>query len=363
MKVLHVIPSAEVAGVEIFTSRLASAQSRYHDVAILTPPGPVVERYLTADLECHYTETRSPGVRELAAGMQKARRGTGRVDIVHVHSAAEHCRAARRTFSEAGIVFRCSGNFGVGFWLASRALNWWSDIVVANSTSDHRSFIRAGLDRSKLRLIHNGVPTLEPSRDGPSAVATRLGLKPQEDVIVVSLARLARAKGLDVLLHAAKLLEPDFPNLRIVLAGTGPEAGRLKALVERLGLLEMVRLPGLIVEQADLLAIADMYAHPARHEPFPNAILEAMSMGLPVVASRVGGIVDQVVDGESGLLVPANDPSALATGLRQLLSDPELRRAMGEAALARQQSEYSIDAMLAGFASAYDHAIDLRSTR
>jgi glycosyltransferase involved in cell wall biosynthesis len=120
----------------------------------------------------------------------------------------------------------------------------------------------------------------------------------------------------------------------------------LQARVADLGLTDRVRFLGVMAhaEIAPLLGDLDIFAMPSRREAWGVAAAEASAVGLPVVASRVGGIPEIVVDGETGLLVPAEDPDALAAALDKLLADPELCAQMGRAGRARIEAEYRWDA-------------------
>jgi glycosyltransferase involved in cell wall biosynthesis len=134
-----------------------------------------------------------------------------------------------------------------------------------------------------------------------------------------------------------------------------PEAARLLALAERLGVADRVRLLGPVPrgQLPALLRSADVVVCSPWYEPFGIVPLEAMACGVPVVASAVGGLVDTVVDGVTGMLVPPRDPRALAARLEELRTDPARRRAYGRAALTRVRRLYSWDEVAAGTAAAY----------
>lgn len=364
MRILHVVPSSAVAGVEIFAKRLALEQrERGHDPVILVPAGPITEVYDRAGLDYRIAASEPVGFRRFNRALRTAAASIGKVDIVHVHSDALYCRAARRAFPGAGIVFRCSGNIGIGFWLAARAINLWAEIGVAISEHDFEAFRRAGASQARMRLIHNGVPDASSTAEGRQRMAVALDLDPERHVVVATLARLVPLKGIDVLIRAAGRIAAKYPFVRFVVAGTGPEERRLKALSEELGVADIFRFPGVIEQTDDLLGLARIYAHPARHEPFGLAVAEAMSAGLPVVGTCVGGIVDQVIQGETGLLVPANDPEALASGLKTILDAPGKGRSMGRAGKVRHREHFSLDAMVGKVFSVYQEAVEAAQLR
>jgi glycosyltransferase involved in cell wall biosynthesis len=155
----------------------------------------------------------------------------------------------------------------------------------------------------------------------------------EDDLVqVLFLARFIAAKGVYELLEAFRRLSADHPRAVLVLAGDGEEHARVRAWCARHGLEEKVILPGYLggAAKAQRLMDADIFVLPSMQaEGCPNALLEAMGAGLPLVVTAVGGIPDIVQPGINGLVVPPRDPDALEGALRVLIDDPVLRRAMG----------------------------------
>ena len=147
--------------------------------------------------------------------------------------------------------------------------------------------------------------------------------------------RLSREKGIDVLLRAIALLPPDTrENVNVVVAGAGPADSELRGLSATLGLEEQVRFAGIVSPGPDLLAEydrADLFVLPSRIEGVPRALLEATARLLPVVATSVGGVPHLLRDGESGLIVPPDDPEAMANAIGRIIGDPTLARSLGNA--------------------------------
>jgi glycosyltransferase involved in cell wall biosynthesis len=169
----------------------------------------------------------------------------------------------------------------------------------------------------------------EPAPGSPAR--ERLGWG-EDEVVVVSVGRLVARKGFDVLVRAAARLGR---NVRIEIIGNGPQRADLQRLIDATGV--RVRLAGSVTndERDTLLRSADVYCQPSLHEGFGIAILEAMSLRLPVVATDAGGPPDFIVDGESGFLVPPANEVALADRLRQLAADASLRARIASAASVR----------------------------
>jgi len=166
---------------------------------------------------------------------------------------------------------------------------------------------------------------------------------------------IQRRKGQLDLVEAAALLAADFPDAVFILAGGAGDAEYLAVLQERiaaLGLGDRFRFIGFEPEVRDLLSISAALAHPSHSEGFGLAILEAMAVGLPVVATLCGGPEELIEDGVSGLLVPPQDPPALAAALGRVLEDPAAARRLGASAAARARA-FSLEATARGMEEIY----------
>ena len=139
------------------------------------------------------------------------------------------------------------------------------------------------------------------------------------------------------------------------MAGGGPLGPQLDALAGALNITGSVEMLGSRSDVPDLMARAEIFVLPSRFEGLPNALLEAMAAGLPCVATRVSGSEDVIIDGESGLLVPPEDPDALAEALVRLLTRPAEALALGRAARARMVARYDRAAQMQALVSLYDH--------
>jgi glycosyltransferase involved in cell wall biosynthesis len=184
-------------------------------------------------------------------------------------------------------------------------------------------------------------------------------------VVVVCVANLERRKGQEHLLRAlASLREMPGPTPQIVLEGEGPDSSRLRALISDLGLERDALMPGRLAYVPDFMAAADVIVLPSvDQEDFPNVILEAMAYGKPVIASALAGIPEQVVDGETGVLVPPRDEKALAEALRKVAADATLRRQLGEAGKVRHAALYTAGAAASRWADVYRDLLPGSSSR
>jgi glycosyltransferase involved in cell wall biosynthesis len=168
-------------------------------------------------------------------------------------------------------------------------------------------------------------------------------------------------KGHRDLIAAASLVVLAVPAVRFLLVGR--DAGEMDALrkeVSSLGLERHVLFAGERAEAARIIASSTLVVHPSHEEGFSNTILEAMAAGKAVVATRVGGIPEAVVDGETGLLVPPHDPPALADALLSLLRNPSRAEEMGTAATRRVRDDFSAGKMVSAIEQAYMELLDGR---
>jgi glycosyltransferase involved in cell wall biosynthesis len=164
--------------------------------------------------------------------------------------------------------------------------------------------------------------------------------------------RLVPIKGFDLLLQALPAILDALPASRLLLVGDGPDRPLLEAQARALGVADRVQLVGVHAQVAPFLAAADLLVAPSRNEGLGKALVEAMALGCPVVATRVGGIPTVVADGETGRLVPPEDPGALAQAVAELLGDPGLRQTMGEAGR-RRAEQFSLAVMESRLLSLY----------
>jgi glycosyltransferase involved in cell wall biosynthesis len=206
------------------------------------------------------------------------------------------------------------------------------------------------MDAERIVLIPNGIDLspFDSLRDRASVLTVldlAQHLTPSAQRLIVSVGRLAPEKGFDVLAKAAPSVLEACPDACFVLAGEGGERERLAALVRAHGMAERFLMPGHCPDVPGLLSAADVVAVPSRSEGQGLVALEAMAARRPVVASRVGGLTETVADGVNGVLVPPENPAALADALIRLLRDEPARLRMGEEGRARAERDYTADRM------------------
>lgn len=222
--------------------------------------------------------------------------------------------------------------------LALRTLLRLADVVVAGS-ADVRRFLVDSLGVAPARsLVIPGAIDPEPFRPGEPPGPR--GKDAHRRQVILAVGRLVPEKGHAVLLHALARVRERF-DVELWIMGDGVLRGELGALADELGIGELVHFHGTVWPTVDLLHRADVFAFPSLVEPQGLAVLEALAAGVPVVASRTGGIVEMIEHGRDGLLVEPGDPAALASALAALLGDPALRARLA-AAGSRRLAEFDI---------------------
>jgi glycosyltransferase involved in cell wall biosynthesis len=227
-----------------------------------------------------------------------------------------------------------------------RLTNWMDDCCTANSQRVAESFSRRKiLPREKLRVIPNGVDIAALTAPSEDRVRLRaeLGLAAGE-FLWLAIGRLLDQKDYPTLLQAFQPLAS--APARLLIAGRGPLRDELQHRAQQLGIARQVEFLGVRHDIAALLAAADGFVLSSAWEGMPNVVMEALAAATPVVATEVGGVAELVEAGQSGFLVPAGDPGALAAGMRLLMSLPEeQRRRMGQRGRDRMVAHYSLEAM------------------
>lgn len=203
----------------------------------------------------------------------------------------------------------------------------------------------------KVRTIYNGVDTSRFAPGDRGAARRALGIPPEAGV-VGTVGRLDPVKDQAGLMRAVAGIQRARPTV-LVIVGEGPLRRALDGLRDELGLGDRLRLLGERQDIPQILQALDCFALPSVGEGVSNAILEAMATGLPVVATRVGGNVELVRDGETGRLVEVGQPEALARALAGYLSDPVVARRHGAAARARAERDFGLARMLNGYGELY----------
>lgn len=218
------------------------------------------------------------------------------------------------------------------------------DVVIAPSQACRQELLAAGFPAMRIRVIANGVDTVAFRPEAAMEPMTPLPIG--EGPVVVFTGRLIEAKGLLELLEAWPLLLHRVPNAHLLLVGSGPLEAELRRRAVLPPLAGQVHLTGEVPDVRPYLRAAGAFVLPSWAEGLPNALLEAMAMGLPCVATDIGPIADAVIDGEEALLVPVRSPQELAVALVRILTQHTLAASLGRAARKRVTADFSLETVV-----------------
>lgn len=268
-------------------------------------------------------------------------------DVVHIHNTKPliYAGPAARLAGIAHVIYTRHGqrhNATRGQDLLFRLTSRSARHLVCVSQDSARLSIKGGLPARRVHCIWNGIDVNEFCYSGPRSGGP-----------VVMVGRLSPEKNVENLIRAAAIVVRTRPETRFAIAGEGPCMASLCKLTADLGLAAHVCFLGDVRDVATLLGTASLFVLPSLTEGISLTLLEAMSSGLPVVATRVGGNAEVVVEGETGLLVPSADPQALAEAILKLAGDDSKCRAMGLAGRSRIERYFDVRSMVRRYESLY----------
>lgn len=353
LTIAHVDAETGFSGGEVQVFLLLDGLSeRGHGQVLFCPPGSrseqaARERGIDVEAVPMRADLDLAAVRRLAAGF-----GRRAPDLVHLHTSRATWLGglAARWRGLPAVTTRRQDKRVKRGWRTRLIYGSLVERAVAISPAVRRRLEEGGVAPDSLSTISSSVDpaALTPSRPREQTRES-LGVEGDAPLLLV-LAALVRRKGVDVLLAA---LERADDRCVLVVAGDGEERAALERDAGRRGLAERVRFLGHREDKADLLAACDLFVLPSRLEGLGVAALEAMSAGRPVVASAVGGLGEAVVDGETGRLVPPEDPKRLAAALDELIADPDLAARMGAAGRERIAGRYDATGMVEAYEELY----------
>ena len=240
------------------------------------------------------------------------------------------------------------------YMLAERAMSHITDsfCVVSEHTRKELSAFE-GIPESKIEVVHNGYDLQAlPTESDRRELRATLGIEPEAPV-VGAIARLEWQKGHDLLLAAMPHVLARIPSARAVIVGGGSKEAELRAMVRDLGLEGKVFLTGSRRDAIRFLPVFDLFVTSSNFEGMPIALLEAMALSLPVFGTAVGGTPEVVEDCVTGRLITGRDPSAFGHGILELLTQPDLLKAYGQAGRARYDERFRVGPMVRAYDAIY----------
>lgn len=217
-----------------------------------------------------------------------------------------------------------------GHPVLNRLLLYGTDLTIATCQSTEKAFINLGIKKDKVALLHNGIDL--PSLDYLNSLnleAIKSEFKLSSKNIVCNIARLAKQKNQALFIRAIPGALKEFPDTQFLIVGDGPLKAELMELAKSLGVANNVIFTGTVPSAYPILAISDMFVLSSVWEQHPMTILEAMAMQKPVIAPKLAGIPDTVIDGKTGILLPPRDVDSLTKAILHLLRNKNEARKMG----------------------------------
>ncbi|MCZ8133020.1 MAG: glycosyltransferase family 4 protein [Steroidobacteraceae bacterium] len=370
MRVLHLIESGGYFGAEVVIRQLAREQHRRGyvvEVAALRPPGTgepellrrcredgVATRQVTQRHRFDVGKVHETVAEACASGVQ----------VVHSHGYKANICAALLPVRHA--VARVATLHGWTGFRPTRRVWWYEtlertllgrmDVVACVHSSLQERLVGKHENRARVRVIPNGVPVPERA----AAVAAHPGLDSGVVPVVGFVGRLAAGKGVDTLLDAVARLRGDGQCVRTILVGEGPRRAALEARVRELALVDDVEFAGYVKDAQSAMQGFDVLVLPSHSEGMPMVVLEALAVGVPVVASDVGGCRDALDAGRLGVLMAPGSVDDCADGIRRALGDETLRAEVRRSAPAWVQARFGVERMADLYEAAYADALERR---
>jgi glycosyltransferase involved in cell wall biosynthesis len=346
LSILLLQTDTHIGGTEMMNFRVwqaLSARGHHVDVCCLDGIGPLDAQYRAAGYEPTYLESKQRSALRVLHDLRRVLREK-QYDLVHIFGLRANLfgRIAAHAAPNTRII---TGQRSIDTWrkryhnLLDRLTSRRVDHFIANSHAVARWLHETvGLSASRISVVHSGIDA-KPFTSAARGTIRQAYQLPPGALIVTCVANLRPAKGHDMLLQALPALQPPRPTY-LLLVGDGPLRAELEMQLPPSQC--QVHFLGHRTDVPAILADSDIFVLASAWEGLPGAVLEAMASGLPVVATDVGGVPELVVNGTTGLLVPAGDSAEMTAALDTLLNSPGLRAKMGHAGRERVAQHFTL---------------------
>ena len=361
--ILHVIDTTGPGGAETIFIDLATRlpRDKYRPIVIIRGKGWVYEELCRRGIEPLFMDAKGSFNWRFLSGLVKLIQREG-VDLVQSHLLGSnvYCSLAGLiTRTPVVATFHGVVDFGKKERMRSAkyaAINAGADCVVAVSDDLRKEIIEStSLKPEKIKQIYNGIQTEDYQHPRSRDLREKYSWS-DDEVVIGSLGNVRPAKGYNILLRAAALLEESPRSYRFVIAGQGKGAlyDELLQLREELGLQDRVHFLGFVADPAEFLSNLDMFLLTSTSEGFSIATIQAMSTCLAVIATRSGGPEEIITHGENGWLVDNENPRAIADAINLLCADASLKSALAQQARKHVIDTFDLGVMLAEYEKVYD---------
>lgn len=366
MNVLFVISGDLWAGAEVQTCSLIHALARTETFCLHTitfNEGVLTEKLHGEGISVTVLDEKKHSAPALVSGCLRVMRGH-RPDIVHVNGFKENLLGgiAARIAGVRAVVRTHHGKGMIGASVKYNTIEringrLFTDAAIAVSHDLKRHLVDFGLGKEKIAVIHNGID-LRPSLGEDKIESLRRDLKIEKgEKIVGTVGRLVPVKDHKTFIASAKLILENEPCTGFVIVGDGPLRSGLERQAREAGVDSRVRFTGFRSDAPELLHLFDVFALTSIHEGIPMALLEAMALGKPIVATWVGGVTEVVADKRSGLLVEPENPRSFADACIRVLRDGNFSKSLSEHAAATVKEKFTLAASVSLTQELYRRAI------
>ncbi|MEI6039974.1 MAG: glycosyltransferase family 4 protein [Candidatus Berkelbacteria bacterium] len=360
IKVLEIIGDSSLAGApRHLLSILENLDTTKYKIACICPPGPLAGEirnlHRPIDIEVISMNSRSD-----FRAIGKIRKTIKHLvpDLIHVHGTRAGALGRMAAFGLGIPVIYTEHLWTRNFNLKNRALNylhhvggWFFDLFTTQNIAVSEAVKDFMIDNNisyaqKIRVIYNGIE--------PTKVKANIFTKSDKEIWLGTVGTLIPLKGVQYLIAALPKVRKEFPEVRLEIIGDGPFKRELVGLTKKLKLQKFVKFAGFQADVEKSLAKLDIYVQPSTSESFGLAIVQAMSVGLPIVATRTGGIPELVVENRSGILVEPGQIKELSEAILKLLHDRGLAKKMGEMARRESVVRFNLKDMIKEVEEVYD---------
>jgi glycosyltransferase involved in cell wall biosynthesis len=241
-------------------------------------------------------------------------------------------------------------------WLDKKTVNMTNHVIVVSNAGKEILKKIEGIKEEKINVIYNGIDISKFSSNHRTQIRKQLGI--DNNIVLTFTATFHPSKGHKYLLESVGMLKKNYPNVVLLLIGDGVLRSNLGALTKQLNIEDNVRFLGYRTDIPDILSATDIYVHSSVEEGFGIAIIEAMAVGLPVVATNVGGIPEIITNGENGILVPPENPHALAEAIIDLIEHTEQRKILAEKGRQHVTANFTDEIMVKKYMEVYNNVIN-----
>lgn len=372
-KIFYLVDSLNIGGTETQAVELArrmDPQTYEVTLACLRKEGPLLD--LLNGSAVNVVEFRPKGGIDSPRGLYQLARMVaylrrGKFDVVHAHDLWSNMMGVvAGKLAGVPVVITSQRDLSHGDWYQGSRKKWLrraqnaSSAVVTNARMIREGLVsQEGLTADKVRVIYNGVD-LERFVTSPSVRARLFSGMERAKLIVLVGNMHTDVKGQPTLIAAASEIMSRFPQARFVLVGDGEKRKEFEAAADTAGVAASFMFLGRRNDVADILSACDIAVLPSAAEGMPNAVLEYMAAGLPVVANAVGGNLEVIADGATGLLVPPGNPTALAQAVSRLLGDEVLALRLARKGRELVQQRFSFERLTREVGALYEELLQAK---